>query len=266
LAITVASHEVPAGAARGQPDGLSCAAAELDFLHPLPVVRLWGVGPITADKLRARGIHTVGEVALLGEPVLVALLGRASGRHLHALAHNRDPRPVQVGRRRGSIGSQRALGRGYKTRDEIDATGGRRPVRGCAALIDAAPWSACASAFARPVPHLRATASTPVILAAGCHGGRSAGIADRRAGNLDDDDVVQLAAAVRPRRYRPARRRASTISRRFSSAMVTSPVGRTWTRADAARRGGSRGPILRVGGGRPVAGRQTRRRCRSRRS
>jgi DNA polymerase-4 len=49
------------------------------------------------------------------------MLGRGSGRHLHALAHNRDPRPVRVGRRRGSIGSQRALGRSHKTPESIDA-------------------------------------------------------------------------------------------------------------------------------------------------
>jgi DNA polymerase-4 len=50
------------------------------------------------------------------------MLGRASGRHLHALAHNRDPRPVQVGKRRGSIGSQRALGWRPKSPAEVDAT------------------------------------------------------------------------------------------------------------------------------------------------
>src|SRR5207302_8743989 len=61
------------------------------------------------------------EVARLDEPTLVTLLGRASGRHLHALAHNRDPRPVQPRRRRGSIGAQRALGRSPKTLDEVDA-------------------------------------------------------------------------------------------------------------------------------------------------
>jgi DNA polymerase-4 len=49
------------------------------------------------------------------------MLGRAAGRHLHALAHNRDPRPVRVGRRRGSIGGQRALGRTPRSLDEIDA-------------------------------------------------------------------------------------------------------------------------------------------------
>src|SRR6266508_1772085 len=94
---------------------------ELSFLHPLPVERLWGVGPVTARKLRDHGIATVGEVAWLDEGELVSLLGRASGRHLYALAHNRDPRPVRVGRRRGSIGSQRALGRSPKSPEAVDA-------------------------------------------------------------------------------------------------------------------------------------------------
>ncbi|HEY7207348.1 MAG TPA: DNA polymerase IV [Gaiellaceae bacterium] len=95
---------------------------ELDFLHPLPVERLWGVGAVTARKLHDRGIATVGEIARLEQETLVAMLGRASGRHLHALAHNRDPRPVQPGRRRGSIGSQRALGRSPRSLDEVDAS------------------------------------------------------------------------------------------------------------------------------------------------
>ena len=113
--------KVASGVAK--PDGLLVVppSGELDFLHPLPVERLWGVGPVTAGKLRDRGIVTVGEVARLPEAALVSMLGRASGRHLHALAHNRDPRPVQVGRRRRSIGSQRALGRSPKSPDELDA-------------------------------------------------------------------------------------------------------------------------------------------------
>src|SRR6187397_2623588 len=95
-----------------KPDGLLLVPpeGELDFLHPLPVERLWGVGRVTAEKLHSRGLRTVGQVARLEEELLVQLLGRASGRHLHALAHNRDPRPVQTGGRRRSIGSQRALG------------------------------------------------------------------------------------------------------------------------------------------------------------
>jgi DNA polymerase-4 len=96
------------------PDG------ELAFLHPLPVERLWGVGNVTAAKLHDRGITRVGEVAQLPETTLVNMLGPASGRHLHALAHNLDPRPVVVGRRRRSIGSQRALGRSPKTPEAVD--------------------------------------------------------------------------------------------------------------------------------------------------
>jgi DNA polymerase-4 len=95
---------------------------ELGFLHPLPVERLWGVGRVSAAKLHARGIRTVGQVAALDEAVLVYLLGRAAGRQVHTLAHNRDPRRVQTGRRRRSIGSQRALGRRRKTLEEVDAT------------------------------------------------------------------------------------------------------------------------------------------------
>jgi DNA polymerase-4 len=95
---------------------------ELAFLHPLPVERLWGVGHVTAAKLHSRGIRSVGHVAALGEPALVAMLGRAAGRQIHALAQNRDPRPVRVGRRRRSIGSQRALGTRPRPFSEIDAT------------------------------------------------------------------------------------------------------------------------------------------------
>jgi DNA polymerase-4 len=110
--------------AAAKPDGLLLVplGGELAFLHPLPVEALWGVGPATARKLHAAGIARVGEVAALGEEALVALLGRASGRHLHALAHNRDPRPVHPRRRRRSIGAQRALGRRARSPEEVDAT------------------------------------------------------------------------------------------------------------------------------------------------
>ena len=106
-----------------KPDGLLVVppGTELEFLHPLPIERLWGVGPKTAARLHQRGISVVADVARVGEAALVAILGRAAGRHLHALAHNRDPRPIEVGRRRHSIGSQHALGRGRRSPDEIDA-------------------------------------------------------------------------------------------------------------------------------------------------
>ena len=117
LAITVgvARTKFLAKVASGvaKPDGLLVVPpeGELGFLHPLPVERLWGVGRVTAAKLHARGLTTVGQVAALPETALVSMLGRASGRHLHALAHNRDPRRVRGGRRRRSMGAQHALGR-----------------------------------------------------------------------------------------------------------------------------------------------------------
>jgi DNA polymerase IV len=113
--------KVASGVAK--PDGLLVVSPEqeLAFLHALPVERLWGVGAVTADKLHRLGITTVGEIAGLPEGALVSALGRAAGRQLHALSHNRDPRPVQPRRRRGSIGSQCALGRGPKSADYVDA-------------------------------------------------------------------------------------------------------------------------------------------------
>ncbi len=111
--------KVASGVAK--PDGLLVVEPEheLEFLHPLAIERLWGVGAVTSRKLRALGIETVAQVSELGEETLIAVLGRASGRHLHALSHNHDPRPVVVRRRRRSIGAQRALGRRTKTPEEI---------------------------------------------------------------------------------------------------------------------------------------------------
>ena len=114
--------KVASGVAK--PDGLLVVPPddELGFLHPLPVERLCGVGRVTAATLKRRGIRSVGQVAALDEAILVCLLGRARGRQLHALAHGRDPRPVQPRRRRRSIGSQRALGRRPTSLEEIDSS------------------------------------------------------------------------------------------------------------------------------------------------
>src|SRR5205823_8856009 len=72
--------KVASGVAK--PDGLLVVPPEreLEFLHALPVERLWGVGPVTARKLHAFGIETVGEVARLPQELLVSLVGRAAGR------------------------------------------------------------------------------------------------------------------------------------------------------------------------------------------
>ncbi|HEU5277640.1 MAG TPA: DNA polymerase IV [Gaiellaceae bacterium] len=126
ISVGVARTKFLAKVASGvaKPDGLLIVPPEreLTFLHALPVERLWGVGVVTAEKLHRLEITTIGQIAHLTEGALVAILGRATGRQLHALAHNRDPRPVQARRRRGSIGAQRALGRPRRPAAEIDAS------------------------------------------------------------------------------------------------------------------------------------------------
>ncbi len=106
-----------------KPDGLLVVepGQELQFLHPLPIQRLWGVGPVTAGKLNDRGLRLVADVAALELDQLIAILGPGWGRHLHALAHNHDARPVVTGRRRRSIGAQRAFPRGRLGLDEAEA-------------------------------------------------------------------------------------------------------------------------------------------------
>jgi DNA polymerase-4 len=105
-----------------KPDGLLEVPPDDEeaFLHPLPVDRLWGVGPVTSERLRSRGITTVGQLAAVDRAALSAMLGPAAARHLHALANLRDPRPVRTGRRRRSIGAQRALGRWRGSDDDLD--------------------------------------------------------------------------------------------------------------------------------------------------
>ena len=122
LACTKFLAKVASGVAK--PDGLLVipAGGELAFLHPLPVERLWGVGKVTAAKLHAHALTSVGQVARLNEETLVTMLGRATGRQLYALSHNRDPRRVTRRQRRRSIGAQRALGRRARSPGELDAS------------------------------------------------------------------------------------------------------------------------------------------------
>ncbi len=118
-------HLAKIASAAAKPDGLLVVAdddeSERAFLHPLPVEAIWGVGPKTAAVLHGAGVRTVGALAATDEGTLVALLGNHRGRHLHALANNRDTRPVRTRRRRRSIGSQSALGSRGRTPAELDA-------------------------------------------------------------------------------------------------------------------------------------------------
>jgi DNA polymerase IV len=122
VGVATTKHLAKVASGVAKPDGLLVVppGGERDFLRPLPVERLWGVGPVTAAKLHAHGVRTVGDAERIGERALVDVLGRAAGKHLYAVAQNRDPRRVEGRRRRGSIGSQSALGRGNRSADELD--------------------------------------------------------------------------------------------------------------------------------------------------
>ncbi|HSS08668.1 MAG TPA: DNA polymerase IV [Acidimicrobiales bacterium] len=227
-----------------KPDGLLLVPPdrELTFLHPLPVERLWGVGPATASKLHDRGIRTVGEVAQLTEATLVSMLGQASGRHLRALAHNRDPRPVQVGRRRRSIGSQCALGHSPKSPEEVDTV--------VVALVDRVTTRMRAAGrvgrtvvlrlrfddFSRATRShtlLWATAQTPTILgtvrallltAAPMIQRNGLTLVGVAVGNLDDDDAVQLTLPFGLHRAAALDAAVDEVRDRFGSAALTRAV------------------------------------------
>jgi DNA polymerase IV len=123
VGVATTKHLAKVASGVGKPDGLVVVPPEreLAFLHPLPVQRLWGVGPSTTAKLHAHGLETVGQLAALALGDLAPIVGRASARHLIAVSHNRDPRPVRARRGRGSYGSQCALGRTPRSAEAIDA-------------------------------------------------------------------------------------------------------------------------------------------------
>jgi DNA polymerase IV len=92
---------------------------ELAFLHPLPVQKLWGVGPATLERLQRLGVLTVGDLAALGEKALVNALGNASGRHLFALSMADDDRPVESERMMKSIGHEETFARDLHETGEL---------------------------------------------------------------------------------------------------------------------------------------------------
>ena len=234
--------KVASGVAK--PDGLLMVEpdGELAFLHPLPVEALWGVGPVTARKLKDLGIQTVGEVAQLAEVALVSMLGRASGRHLHALAHNRDPRRVQARRRRRSIGAQRALGRTRRSPEALDAvvvalidrvTGRLRHARrACRTVVLRLRFDDFSRAT-RSQTMSEATNHTRTILAAARELLTTAmPMIERRGltlvgvalGNLQDDRAIQLALPFEGERARAIDAALDEVRDRFGSTAITRAV------------------------------------------
>jgi DNA polymerase IV len=234
--------KVASGVAK--PDGLLVVPpdGELEFLHPLPVEALWGVGPVTGRKLRERGIRTVGQVARLSEERLVGMLGRASGRQLHALSHNRDPRRVRVGRRRGSIGGQRALGRRRRSPAELDAVlvglidrvtrRLRRARRVCRTVVLRLRFDDMTRAT-RSHTMTEATSETPAILAAARELLAAAAPLIERQGltllgvalsNLADEGAVQLALPFDPQHAAALDGAVDDVRERFGSDAITRAV------------------------------------------
>jgi DNA polymerase-4 len=123
ISVGVASTKFLAkiASARAKPNGLVVIerGSELEFLHPLPVEAMWGVGRVTAAHLHRFGICTIGDLAAVPPGALASSLGPGASGALRALAWNRDPRRVHGGRRAGSVGSQQALGRGLTDPGEL---------------------------------------------------------------------------------------------------------------------------------------------------
>ena len=103
-----------------KPDGLLVVdpKGEREFLDPLPVGLVWGIGPVTQQRLADRGIYTIGELAVSPSESLENFLGRALGSKVGALAANVDHRRVQQNARAGSVGAQSAMGKSFPT-DEL---------------------------------------------------------------------------------------------------------------------------------------------------
>jgi DNA polymerase-4 len=226
-----------------KPDGLLVVSpgTELGFLHPLPIERLWGVGPATARKLRDRGLATVGQVALLREDELVSIVGRASGRHLRALAHNRDPRRVR-GRRRRSIGAQRALGRSPRSWEALDVVlialvdrlarrlrGAGRVCRTVVIRLRFGDFSRATRSQTLPeatAQTQRILATSRGLLAAALPTIRSRGLTllGVALGNLDDDRAVQLALRLEGARGQTLDAALDEIRDRFGAGAISRAV------------------------------------------
>ncbi len=96
------------GSTRAKPNGMVVVPGPLvlDFLHPLPVESLWGVGERAAETLRRLGLTTVGELARAPVGMLRGALGEAAAVHLHELSWGRDPRRVTPEQVDKSIGAE----------------------------------------------------------------------------------------------------------------------------------------------------------------
>ncbi|WP_330257275.1 DNA polymerase IV [Nocardia sp. NBC_00565] len=224
-----------------KPDGLRLVPPELelDFLHPLPVERLWGVGEVTSRILHEHGITRIGQLADLGESALRAILGPGAARHLYALSWARDPRRVETGVRRRSIGAQRALGRRYRPPDEIEAylhgltdRLGRRlraAERVCRTVVlrmrfDDFTRATRSHTLSEATDHTETilhTARALLDTAMPMIQERGLTLIGLALTNLDNADAIQLTLPLEPRATNTLDATLDDLRRRFGSAAVT---------------------------------------------
>jgi DNA polymerase-4 len=124
VGVACTKHLAKVASQVAKPDGLVAVAPghESDFLDPLPVALIWGVGPTTERRLHEAGIYTIGQLAKAGSPVLSSLFGPSAGAKLAALSANIDARAVTTPARSRSMGAQAALGRREATQELIRET------------------------------------------------------------------------------------------------------------------------------------------------
>ena len=113
IGIARTKHLAKIGSQVAKPDGLCVIdpERELEFLHNLSVDLMWGVGPVTSQKLAQEGILTIGQLAQSRPEALQSILGKAIGGKVFDLAWNRDIREIETDRKAHSAGAQSALGK-----------------------------------------------------------------------------------------------------------------------------------------------------------
>lgn len=232
-----------------KPDGVSEGAgvvevapgAELEFLHPLPVKALWGVGPATLEKLMRIGVRTVRDLSELDERTLMAAVGKAHGQHLHRLSWAIDDRPVEVDRELKSIGHEETFASDRHTHDELrrelvrlaDGVAGRMRARNTGARTFAlkvrfAGFHTITRSITLPSPvdtaHAIIAAVTPLLAAVDpTPGVRLLGVSASNFGEAAEQlslDAFLDDAPAAPGEWQAAEQTVDAIRERFGSAAI----------------------------------------------
>jgi DNA polymerase-4 len=226
------------------------AGEELAYLHPLPVRRLWGVGPKSVQRLTRMGVGTVGDLAALDPGVVTRTLGRSFGDHLLALAAGRDDRPVEVDQRAKSISHEETFAHDLRERADVerelvrlaDAVAARLRASGTAArtfTLKIRDGGFTTISRATTVPGALDTApailaaATPLLAAVDLAGGvRLLGLAASRfaapAEQLRFDELAEpptgedagVRRPVAPGRWSDASRAVDGVRRRFGETAI----------------------------------------------